>query len=66
MLWAFVPTLSPAQERQDVPPFDTLYNEDSTVMNSFRYGPYKLGDTTFFYEGCWHDGKYTEKCRVVY
>lgn len=53
-----------AQERQDVPPFDTLYNEDSTVMNSFRYGPYKLGDTTFFYEGCWHDGKYTEKCRV--
>lgn len=64
MLWAFVPALSPAQERQDVPPFDTLYNEDSTVMESFRYGPYKLGDTTFFYEGCWHDGKYIEKCRV--
>ena len=53
-----------AQERPDVPPFDTLYNEDSTVMESFRYGPYKLGDTTFFYEDFNNYSGYTERCRI--
>lgn len=58
------PVLAAAQGCPDVPPFDTLFGKDSSVDGYFRYGPYKLGDTTFFYEDfCYYSG-YTERCRI--
>lgn len=55
--------ISMAQDNTMLPPFDTVYHSGNFVKTA-RYGPYMIGDTTFFYEGFMYGGKYTDTCRV--